>query len=64
MIAEIDLLFNDHDKDPYKSDDLHGPKGPEMIRCATRVIADNIVFTGIDNYLSATCSVKLPLQDL
>lgn len=46
----IDFLFIDHDKDAYKSD-LCKLEASGMIRCGTRVVADNVVFACIDDYV-------------
>lgn len=46
----IDFLFVDHDKDAYKSD-LCKLEESGMIRCGTRVVADNVLFACIDDYV-------------
>jgi catechol O-methyltransferase len=46
----IDFLFIDHDKDAYKSD-LCKLEASGMIRCGTRVVADNVLFACIDDYV-------------
>ena len=46
----IDFLFIDHDKDAYNSD-LCKLEASGMIRCGTRVVADNVVFACIDDYV-------------
>ena len=46
----IDLLFIDHDKDSYKSD-LMDLEASGLIRCGTRVVADNVVFAQINDYV-------------
>ena len=46
----IDLLFIDHDKDSYKSD-LTQLETSRLIRNGTRVVADNVVFAKIDDYI-------------
>eukprot|EP00804_Cyclotella_cryptica_P006684 CCRYP_008620-RD/>CCRYP_008620-RD protein AED:0.40 eAED:0.45 QI:258/0/0.5/1/0/0/2/0/336 len=48
--STIDLLFIDHDKDSYKSD-LMKLEAAGFLRCGTRVIADNVIFAQIDDYL-------------
>ena len=47
----IDFLFIDHDKDSYKSD-LCRLEASGMICHRTRVVADNVIFAGIDEYVS------------
>ena len=46
----IDFLFIDHDKDSYKSD-LCKLEDSGMIRRGTKVVADNVLFAGIDDYM-------------
>jgi catechol O-methyltransferase len=46
----IDLLFIDHDKDSYKTD-LIRLENSGLIRQGSRVVADNVVFAQIYNYL-------------
>ena len=46
----VDFLFIDHDKDSYKSD-LCKLESSGMICRGTRVVADNVLFAGIDDYL-------------
>ncbi|KAL7520409.1 hypothetical protein ACHAWX_005134, partial [Stephanocyclus meneghinianus] len=46
----IDVLFIDHDKDSYKSDLMKLEAAGFVGRC-TRVIADNVIFAQIDDYL-------------
>lgn len=47
---KIDFLFIDHDKDSYKSD-LMKLEASGMIGYRTRVVADNVVFAGIYDYV-------------
>ncbi|KAL7544467.1 hypothetical protein ACHAWF_007847 [Thalassiosira exigua] len=47
----IDFLFIDHDKDAYKSD-LCKFEASGMIRRGTKVVADNVLFASINDYLS------------
>jgi hypothetical protein len=49
--STIDFLFIDHDKDAYLSD-LIKLESRGMIRVGTRVVADNVIFANIDDYLS------------
>jgi catechol O-methyltransferase len=46
----VDFLFIDHDKDAYKSD-LCKLEASGMIRCGTKVVADNVLFANIKDYL-------------
>ena len=46
----IDFLFIDHDKDAYKSD-LCKLEVSGMIQTGTRVVADNVLFACIDDYV-------------
>lgn len=46
----IDVLFIDHDKDSYKTD-LMKLETSGLIRRGTRVVADNVIFAKIDDYL-------------
>ncbi|KAL3775364.1 hypothetical protein ACHAW5_006506 [Stephanodiscus triporus] len=46
----IDFLFIDHDKDAYTSD-LCKLEASGMIRSGTRVVADNVIFANIDDYV-------------
>jgi len=46
----IDFLLIDHDKDSYKSD-LRKLEASGMIRRGTRVVADNVLFASIDDYV-------------
>jgi catechol O-methyltransferase len=46
----IDFLFIDHDKDSYKSD-LIRLENSGLIRSGTRVVADNVLFAKINDYL-------------
>lgn len=48
--AAIDFLFIDHDKDAYKSD-LCKLEASGMIRRGTKVVADNVLFACIDDYM-------------
>ncbi len=47
----IDFLFIDHDKDAYKTD-LCKLEVSGMIQCGTRVVADNVLFACIDDYVN------------
>mmetsp|Transcript_16518 Transcript_16518/g.39544 ORF Transcript_16518/g.39544 Transcript_16518/m.39544 type:complete len:301 (-) Transcript_16518:280-1182(-) len=49
--TKIDFLFIDHDKDAYKSD-LCKLEASGMICRGTKVVADNVLFARIDDYLS------------
>lgn len=46
----IDFLFIDHDKDAYKSD-LCKLEASGMICRGTKVVADNVLFASIDDYM-------------
>jgi len=46
----IDFLFIDHDKDAYKSD-LCKLEASGMICRGTKVVADNVLFACIDDYM-------------
>lgn len=46
----IDLLFIDHDKDAYKSD-LRKLEESGLIRKGTKVVADNVIFAQIQDYI-------------
>jgi len=48
--ATIDFLFIDHDKNAYKSD-LRKLERSGMIRRGTKVVADNVLFARIDDYV-------------
>jgi len=48
--TSIDFLFIDHDKDAYRSD-LCKLEASGMIRRGTKVIADNVLFANIDDYV-------------
>lgn len=48
--ATIDFLFIDHDKNAYKSD-LRKLERSGMIRRGTKVVADNVIFARIDDYV-------------
>jgi catechol O-methyltransferase len=48
--ASIDFLFIDHDKDAYRSD-LCKLEASGMIRHGTRVVADNVLFANIEDYV-------------
>jgi predicted O-methyltransferase YrrM len=48
--TSIDFLFIDHDKDAYKSD-LCKLEASGMIRRGTKVVADNVLFANIDEYV-------------
>lgn len=50
QLDTIDVLFIDHDKDSYRSD-LMKLEASGLIRCGARVIADNVIFAKIDDYL-------------
>ncbi|KAL7468928.1 hypothetical protein ACHAXS_009167 [Conticribra weissflogii] len=50
----IDFLFIDHDKDSYKSD-LCRLEISGMVRKGTKVVADNVLFAQIDDYI---CHVR------
>lgn len=47
----IDFLFIDHDKDSYKSD-LCKLEASGMICSGTKVVADNVLFASIDDYVN------------
>lgn len=47
----IDFLFVDHDKDDYKAD-LCKLESAGLIRRGTRVVADNVLFAGIAEYVA------------
>lgn len=48
--TSIDFLFIDHDKDAYRSD-LCKLEASGMIRRGTKVVADNVLFANIDDYV-------------
>ena len=48
--ASIDFLFIDHDKDAYRSD-LCKLEASGMIRRGTKVVADNVLFANIGDYV-------------
>lgn len=48
---KIDFLFIDHDKDSYKSD-LCKLEESGMINKGTKVVADNVLFASINDYVS------------
>jgi catechol O-methyltransferase len=50
QLKTIDLLFIDHDKDSYKSD-LMKLEASGLICRGTRIVADNVLFAQIDEYL-------------
>lgn len=53
----IDFLFIDHDKDAYLPD-LQRLESCGMIRAGTRVVADNVLFAQIDDYLRYVRQLK------
>jgi catechol O-methyltransferase len=48
--GKIDFLFIDHDKNAYASD-LRKLERSGMIRHGTKVVADNVIFAKIDDYM-------------
>lgn len=48
---QLDFLFIDHDKDSYKSD-LCKLEESGMICTSTKVVADNVLFANIEEYVS------------
>ena len=49
--VELDFLFIDHDKDSYKSD-LCKLEESGMITAGTKIVADNVLFANIEEYVS------------
>ncbi|KAL7426553.1 hypothetical protein ACHAXH_000373, partial [Discostella pseudostelligera] len=49
-IVILNVLFIDHDNNAYKSD-LRKLEASGMIRRGTRVVADNVLFACIDDYV-------------
>ena len=56
--AMIDFLLIDHDKDSYKTD-LCKLEDSGMIQNGTKVVADNVLFAGIDDYLKYMQQMKV-----
>ncbi|KAL9187701.1 hypothetical protein ACHAXT_006079 [Thalassiosira profunda] len=48
--STVNFLFIDHDKDSYKSD-LCKLEASGVIKCGTKVVADNVLFAGIEDYV-------------
>ncbi|EED94176.1 predicted protein, partial [Thalassiosira pseudonana CCMP1335] len=49
-VDTIDFLFIDHDKDMYKAD-LIKLESAGLVRQGTKVVADNVLFAQIDDYI-------------
>ena len=50
-VPQIDFLFIDHDKDMYLPD-LQSMEKKGLVRVGTTVVADNVIFARIDDYLA------------